>query len=87
MKKYMEMIVDNTNYNKYIIKINSCNVDIRIHAMRILGCYYKALECNNVLMQKYFLMAIEKSTDLPLPSNIINTKTTDVCFPLSMHNL
>ncbi len=86
MKKYMEMIIDNTNYNKYIIKLNSRNIDIRIHAMRTLGYYYKK-ESNDVLMQKYLLMAIEKSTDLPLPSNIINTTTTNECFPLSMYNL
>jgi hypothetical protein len=88
MKKYMEMIIENTTHDSQYIKTKSSSINnIPIYAMKYLGNYYKKIEKDNILAQKYLLMAIEKSTELPLKSNITNSMISNECLPLSMHNL
>jgi hypothetical protein len=90
MKKYMETIIDNASHDSKDIKIKSSNnniINIPIYAMKYLGNYYKKIEKDNILAQKYLLMAIEKSTEIPFKSDITNSSITDECLPLSMHNL
>jgi hypothetical protein len=90
MRKYLEMAIDNTNHY-HNDSNNDSNNDIdniikeRVHAMKALGYYYKNIEKNMILMEKYLLLAIETATSRP-----INNKTTEECLsnlPLSTHSL
>ena len=88
MKKYLEMAIDSHNdiNNDTNNDINNDIIHYCIHAMKTLGYYYKYIEKNMILMEKYLLMAIEMATSKSFKSNVDITLSNE-CFSLSTHNL